>query len=419
VSTQRYKLAKLATAYPDRCFTTLHQYLTVEWLEQAYGQTRKGGATGIDNQTAAEYEQHLESRLQDLLDRVKSGTYKAPPVKRAYIPKAGGKPRPIGIPTFEDKLLQRAIVMLLGSIYEQDFLDCSYGFRPKRSCHGALKALKTSLQQGGTYIIELDIQSFFDKLDKQQLRAMLQHRIGDGVIKRLINKWLKAGVLENGQVSYSETGTPQGGVISPLLANIYLHEVLDKWFENEVKPRLQGKGELIRFADDAVLVFSNARDCERVMEVLGKRFNRFGLQLHPDKTCQLKFTPREGQAFDFLGFTHYWGQTRNGRWTIRRKTAKSRQRRALKAIHQWCKRNRHVPIADQHKQLCRKISGHYSYFGISGNYRSLSSLRYWAEQLWLKWLKRRSQKAKFNWGRGALILDRYPLPKARILHPLV
>jgi len=419
VSTHRHKLAMLARSEPDRCFTTLHHHLTHEWLLEAFHHTRKTGASGVDKQTAEEYAQNLKANLSDLLRRVKSGAYQAPPVKRVYIPKANGKRRPIGIPTFEDKLLQRAVVMLLECIYEADFLDSSHGFRPGRNCHRALRALRDAIRNGGDYLIELDIESFFDKVNKRQLKAMLQHRIGDGVILRLIHKWLNAGVMEKGQITYTEAGTPQGGVVSPLLANIYLHYVLDNWFEREVKPRLWSRAELIRFADDAVLSFRSKTDGERVMKVIDKRFNRYSLRLHPEKTSQLTFKPSQRNTFDFLGFTHYWGKSRRGKWTVKRKTAKDRQQRALRALKEWCKVNRHQPIDAQHKQLSRKLVGHYNYFGINGNSRSLSAFRHWSERIWLKWLRRRSQRARCNWEIAWKMMKRYCLPAVRIYHPTV
>jgi len=253
ISTRQRKIAELARQAPELRFTTLGHHLDLDWLREAYRRTRKDGAVGVDGQTAEEYAEHLEENLQDLLNRAKSGRYRAPAVRRVHIPKGEGKTRPIGIPGFEDKVLQRAVVMLLEPIYEQDFLDCSYGFRPRRSAHQALQAHRDQLMaMGGGWVLEIDVQGFFDTLDKGQLQEFVRHRVRDGVVLRLIGKWLKAGVLEDGAVTYPEAGTPQGGVISPLLANVYLHEVLDAWFERDVKPRLKGRAFLVRFADDSV-----------------------------------------------------------------------------------------------------------------------------------------------------------------------
>lgn len=414
MSTSLLRLAKLGKEYPQRCFTNINQYLTTDLLRTAFHQTRKDGAVGIDRQTAGDYEADLEDNLESLLNRAKSGRYVAPPVRRAYVPKGTGK-RPIGIPTFEDKVLQRAIVMLLERLYEPLFHPHSFGYRPNKSAHQALAVLRQQLGQGGGgHIVELDIQGFFDHLDKRYLREFLQQRIGDGVILRLINKWLKAGVMEAGGVHYPEHGSPQGGVISPLLANVYLHHVLDQWFEQAVKPRLMGSACLIRFADDAVLLTRNVRDAERVLEVLPKRFGRYNLTLHPDKTGVTVFKPKEKSSLDFLGFTHYWSQTRRGRWTVQRKTMKSRFARAVKAIGLWCRLNRHRSLPEQHAKLSEKLRGHYAYFGLSGNMAALKRLRYVVEHIWVKWLKRRSQRHRLDWEHAERLLKRYALPAAKL-----
>jgi RNA-directed DNA polymerase len=414
MSTSLLRLAALGREYPERCFTNLNQYLTKELLRTAYHQTRKDGAVGVDGQTAAEYAQALEDNLESLLVRAKSGRYQAPPVRRGYVPKGSGR-RPIGIPTFEDKVLQRAIVLILETLYEPIFHPHSFGYRPRRSAHQALALLHRQLGQGGGgHVVEMDIQGFFDHLDKRRLREFLQQRIGDGVILRLINKWLKAGVMEAGSVHYPEHGSPQGGVISPLIANVYLHHVLDQWFEREVKPRLMGGACLIRFADDAVLLTRNARDAERVMGVLPKRFGRYNLTLHPDKTCVTVFKPGMKSSIDFLGFTHHWRISRRGRWSIHRKTMKSRFARGVKAIRRWCRINRHQPLPEQHAALCRKIRGHYAYFGIRGNSAAISRFRYVVERVWIKWLRRRSQRHRLDGERAVRLLRRYSLPPARL-----
>jgi group II intron reverse transcriptase/maturase len=400
-------------------------------LREAYRLTRKDGAVGVDGQTAEAYAQNLESNLQDLLDRFKSGRYYAPPVRRKHIPKGDGtKTRPIGIPTFEDKVLQRAVALVLEAIYEQDFLDCSYGFRPGRSAHQALQDLWVGvMKMGGGWVIELDIEKFFDMLDRPSLRDFLDRRVRDGVLRRTIDKWLKAGVLEEGGLSYPETGTPQGGVASPLLANVYLHEVLDRWFIEQIAPRLGGQAFLVRYADDAVLVFSQERDARKVLEVLPKRFARYGLKLHPEKTRLVRFLrpvrgterrepPTAGGpgSFDLLGFTHYWGKSRSGSWVLQRRTARDRLCRALRRASEWCQRFRHQPIRWQHAQLVRKLRGHYAYYGITGNARRLSQFRYQVHRLWHKWLNRRSQLKSMPWERFTRLLQRYPLPRVQIVH---
>lgn len=430
VSTKLQRIAQLAREDPNRAFVSLAHHIDLDLLQEAYRRTRKDGAPGVDGQTAVAYEENLGENLRSLLDRFKSGSYKAPPVRRVYIPKGSdsSKKRPIGIPTFEDKVLQRAIALVLEAVYEQDFLDCSYGFRPGRSAHQAIRTLWQGLMSmGGGWVLEADIQGFYDNLDPSQLRDFLDQRVRDGVLRRAIDKWLKAGVMEEGALSHPATGTPQGGVISPLLSNIYLHKVLDEWFETTVKPRLQGEAFLIRFADDFVLVFQREMDARRVLEVLPKRFGKYSLHLHPDKTRLVRFEqpgrkaePRRPQphesprSFDFLGFTHFWEKSRRGRWMVKRKTASDRITRFLRKLNLWCQGYRHAPMTWQHEQLCRKLRGHYGYYGITGNSKSLRSLLYRAVRIWRKWLSRRSRTSKVTWERFNLLLKRYPLPSPKI-----
>lgn len=426
VSTKLQKVAEMAEKALAMAFTTLGHYIDIDFLYEAYRLTRKDGAAGVDGQTAREYEEQLYRNLESLLNRLKAGTYKAPPVRRVYIPKGdGAKTRPIGIPTFEDKVLQRAVTMVLGAIYEQDFLDCSYGFRPRRSAHQALQALWEKLMEmGGGYVLELDIQKFFDTLDHSHLRSFLDKRVRDGVLRRAIDKWLKAGVLEEGTVRSLETGTPQGGVVSPILANLYLHEVLDLWLVRDVVPRLSGKAFLIRYADDAVLVFASEGDAKRVMEVLPKRFAKYGLSLHPEKTKLVDFKRPDSRgngpgSFDLLGVTHFWGKSRKGRWVVQRKTAKDRFTRALKRVAEWCRMHRHLPVKAQHHALCRKLAGHNQYYGITGNYRALSRFYRKVLEVWRKWLARRSQRAKMTWERFNRMLQSRPLPRPYVVHSVL
>ena len=291
ISLKLERIEKLAKEAPQMAFTTLAHHIDSDWLREAYRRTRKDGATGVDGQSAEEYAVNLVDNLQSLLDRAKSGMYRAPPVRRVDIPKGdGSETRPIGIPTFEDKVLQRAVAMLLEAVYEQDFQPCSYGFRPGRSAHQALGALRDeAMRIGGGWVLEVDIRKFFDTLDHSHLRSILHHRVRDGVILRLIGKWLNAGVQQAGRLLYLEEGTPQGGVISPLLANIYLHEVLDVWFARDVVPKLRGKATLVRYADDFVLLFQTEEDARRVWDILPKRFGKYGLTLHPEKTRLVEF----------------------------------------------------------------------------------------------------------------------------------
>lgn len=416
VSTKLQRIAVLARTAPQMVIRTLAHHIDVEFLRAAYERTRKDGAVGVDDQTAADYAANLESNLQSLLNRFKSGTYHAPPVRRVEIPKGDGTTRPLGIPTFEDKVLQRAVAMVLSAVYEQDFLDCSYGFRPGRSTHQALQALwNATMKVGGGWVIEIDIRHFFDSVGHGQMRAILDQRVRDGVIRRTIDKWLNAGVQRDGAVWYPEDGTPQGGVISPLLANVYLHEVLDVWFEREVRPRLDGSASLIRYADDATMVFAQEADARRVMKVLAKRFAKYGLTLHPEKTKLIDFRRPTGNgggpgSFDVLGFTHFWGRSQKGKPVVQCKTSRSRFGRALQRVAEWCCRNRHLPVREQHKTLVAKVRGHYNYFGITGNSRALVRFGYEVRCAWRKWLDRRSNRAHMTWERFNLLLSRYPLP---------
>lgn len=426
VSTKQGRIAKLAKEAPDMAMDLSH-YMDMEWFTEAYRRTRKNGALGIDGQSAAEYAENLEGNLQSLLDRAKSGRYRAPAVRRVHIPKdAGGKEmRPIGIPTFEDKVLQRSVTMVLEPVYEQDFLDCSYGFRPGRSAHQAIAAVRDALREmDGGYVIDLDIRKYFDTIDHQNIQDIFRKRVRDGVLTRLIGKWLNAGVMEEDLVTYLDSGVPQGGVVSPMLSNIYLHEVLDVWFEDVAKPRLIGKAAMVRFADDAVLMFERQDDAIRMMEVLPKRFAKYGLTLHSEKTQLVCFKKPgddgEGRGasgtFNFLGFTHFWGKSRNGNWVIKRKTVKNRLSRALKRHSSWLRKVRHEPIAKQHRELCAKVRGHIQYYGIRGNSDAVSGLVYRTGELWKKWLSRRSRKAKRSWQWFNGLLERFPLPRPVIRH---
>jgi RNA-directed DNA polymerase len=429
VSTKQEQIAALARNKPEMAFFTLNQYIDYEWVRYAYDRTRKDGAVGVDDQTAEEYAANLEQNLRELVDQLKSGSYRAPPVRRHYIPKSDGSgERGLGIPCFADKVAQRAIVALLEPIYEQVFLNCSYGFRPERSAHQALQAVRRAImERGGRWVLDVDLRKYFDSIDPAKLREVLDRRVTDGVVRRLIDKWLKAGVLEDGQLHYPERGTPQGGVISPCLANVFLHYVLDEWFAQEVQPRLRGPSTLVRFADDFVALFAYRDDAERVLRVLEKRMGKYGLQLHPDKTQLVDFrakkkpTPASGEialatTFTFLGFLHVWGKSRKGSAVVRQQTAKDRFARTLKAINEKCRRMRHEPLPEQQSKLSQTLKGHFAYFGISGNYQRIADLRYEARRIWRTWLSRRSNNGGVNWDRFARLEKRFPLPPPRIIH---
>jgi group II intron reverse transcriptase/maturase len=428
VSTKLERIAKLAREIRGATLKTLAHHIDVNWLREAYRRTRKDGAPGVDGVSAEQYAEHLEENLQSLLDRAKSGRYRAPPVRRVHIPKGDGTDtRPIGIPTFEDKVLQRAVAMVIGEVYEQEFHDFSYGFRPGRSAHQALQTLRTAAwQMKGGWLVEVDIKQFFDTVDHAHLREILGRRIGDGVLLRLIGKWLNAGILEGQVLSRPDDGTPQGGVISPLLANIYLHEVLDDWFVREVRPKLAGEAAMVRYADDVAVLFARKQDAERFLEALPKRFGKYGLTLHPDKTRLVPFQrpdrvgpDEEGPGtFDLLGFTHVWAVSRKGFWVVKQRTAQDRFSRALRRLRAWCRWHRHDPLEAQHRALTQKLEGHYAYYGITSNGDGIKNFFCQAERAWHAALARRSQRG-FSWKKMARLLKRWPLPKPRIVHRYV
>jgi RNA-directed DNA polymerase len=432
VLTKQRRIADIARQRRQERLTALNHYLDVEWLSEAYHRVRRDGAPGVDGQTVADYGQHLEDNLRSLLHRAKSGTYFAPPVKRVHIPKDNGETRPIGMPTTEEKVLQRAIVMLLEPIYEEEFYDFSFGFRPGRSPHQALETIwKQATGQGVRWVLELDIRKYFDSVNRSKLLELVGARIGDGVVLRLLSKWLHAGVMEEGQLHFEEAGTPQGGVISPLLSNIYLHEVFDRWFAETVRAHMVGKVFAVRFADDLVIGFTHRRDAERVYRVIFQRFEKYGLKLHPEKTRLVPFGrpekaghdgtgPHEPGTFDFLGLTHYWGKSRKGYWVIKRKTMAKRLRRTLKAIGDWCRIHRHRGMFDQFKILVRKLDGHYAYYGITGNGRSLNQVRTATQKLWYKWLRRRSREPgshTWEW-MNRMLKETFVFPYARVVHSI-
>jgi group II intron reverse transcriptase/maturase len=392
-------------------------------LARAYHRLRKEAAAGVDGVTKEQYGEKLAENLRDLHERLRTKRYRHQPIRRVHLPKEGGATRPIGVSATEDKVVQGALREVLEAVYEQDFLDCSYGFRPGRSAHDALRALNAAVYRGhGGWILEADLVSFFDRVDRTALREMLQERIADGSLLRLIAKCLHVGVLDREVFSRPAEGTTQGSSLSPLLGNVYLHTALDRWFEHEVKPALKGKAQLIRYADDFVIVFSRKDEAERAMGWLRQRLERYGLGLNPEKTRLVDFRRplrRQGRGkgsatFEFLGFTWYWRRSRRGRWVAACKTRAARLGRAIRSVHDFCRRHRHESVPTQHAALTRRLAGHYHYFGVNGNRRSLDQLRYHAERAWYRWLSRRSQNTRLNWERFQDLLRDFPLPRPRV-----
>ena len=426
ISTQLRQIAEQAIEHPDRVFTSLIHRLDVDFLREAYHRLRKDGAPGLSGVTVKDYGRELEANLIDLHKRLKEQRYVAPPIKRVWIDKEGGKKkRPIGLSEIEDKLVQKAVSMLMVAVYEQDFHPFSYGFREERNAHQALGEIREQcMKYGIRWIYDADIVGFFDNIDRRWLRTFIQQRINDGGLLRLIGKWLNAGVMEGEQITYSDRGTPQGGTISPVLANVFLHHVLDEWFVRDVKPRLRGHCFLVRFADDFVIGFQHEDDARRVMEVLPKRFEKYGLEIHPEKSRLLAFRKpasdkevrRGDNTFDFLGFTHYWARSRNGNWVIKRKTARKKVRKTVQALWIWCRNNRHKDLAKQHRILCSKLRGHYQYFGVRCNIRAMEAVLHHARRGWRFWLNRRSSKKALNWEKFEALLERMPLPRPYIIH---
>jgi group II intron reverse transcriptase/maturase len=422
---QLQRIAAQAAANSECIFTNLAHLIDKGLLRRAYELTRKDGAVGVDGQEGKAYGENLEANLDNLHRRLRECRYQAPCIKRVWLPKDGRGQRPIGITTFEDKVVQRAVVMLLEAVYEQDFYDVSYGFRPGLSAHVALGEIRNQIMDHWIgWIVEADIRGCFDNLDHGVLRELLHRRVHDGGIDRLIGKWLNAGIQDGGELLHPEKGAPQGGVISPMLANIYLHYVLDEWFVEVVQPRLKGRAFLVRYCDDFIIGCELEEDARRVLEVLPRRLEKYGLAIHPEKTRLVPFqAPKAGaprgehhDTFDFLGFTHYWGKSRRGYWVVKRRTMRKRLRRAMKAIAQWCRYNRHRPLQEQHRTVCQKLRGHFQYYGLRGNYRSMELLYEHTRRVWHKWLSRRSRESYIPWDKFQKLLDVLPLPTPKIIH---
>ena len=419
MSPQLLKVMDRASKDPNMRFNSLAHLLNEAALKRAFGRIRKDAAVGVDGVDKEAYGENLDENIRSLHERLKAGRYRHKPIRRVHIPKGDGRTRPIGISTIEDKIVQGALCEVLEAIYEQDFVPSSFGFRRGRGAHDALRMLNQMANyEGIQWIVEADIKSFFDSVDREKLREMLQIRVADGSLMRLVGKCLHVGILDGVEYSTPEEGTVQGSIISPLLGNVYLHYVLDVWFEREVLPELSGHARLIRYADDFVIGCSSREDAERVMEWLHERMAAHGLTLHPDKTRLVPFNrPKKGEplvnadTFDFLGFTMYWRRTRRGGWTMTMKTRKASLRRAVNALGEWCRSHRHLPRKVQHAALTRRLNGHYNYFGVNGNTASLKKLYTQAVRLWLKWLLRRSQRKRLTWKGFGQYLRAFPLPR--------
>ncbi len=424
MSTVEMQIVERYGKYRGEALTNLHQFIDENYLHECFRLLNKASASGVDGQRWKDYDEQRKERVPQLLEAFRSGRYRAPNIRRVYIPKGEGKQRPLGIPNIEDKLLQTAVSRILTPIYEGIFYAGSHGFRPGKSQHAALEELFVEVSfKRKRYIIDADIQSYFDKINHVELRNFLDRKIKDGVIRKMIDKWLKAGVWEKGQVKYPTEGTPQGGSISPLLSNIFLHYVLDEWFEEQIKPCLKGESFLIRFADDFLLGFTNEEDALRVMEVLPQRFAKYGLSLHPEKTKLIKLDEDQGEApktFDFLGFTHYMDKSRKGQRILKRKTSKKKLRGALVRMNEWIKRNRHGPLEGIIVELNKKLRGYYQYYGVTFNSKQLRHYYEEVKQLLYKWTNRCGASTALTWERFSLRVDVWsPLAKPKIYHSFI
>lgn len=419
MSTVEMQIAERSRKYPGVALTNLHSYITPAYMHGCYEELNKNSTRGVDGKNWDEYKVNVKEDIEQMHNMFKNGSYRAPDIRRAYIPKGDGTKRPLGIPTVEDKILQRAVSKILTPIYEQEFYDFSYGFRPGKSAHGALQSLFEEVSfRGKRYIIDADMKNYFGSIEHQCLREMLDQRIKDGVIRKQIDKWIKAGILESGMVTYPKEGTPQGGSISPILSNIYLHYVLDKWFIEQIQPLLKGGSSLIRFADDYLMCFTNKEDADRVFSVLPKRLLKYGLTLHPDKTCLIDLNKQDNdkRGFDFLGFTHYMSKSRRGRAILKRKTSSKKLKMSLNKLNERIKVNRHLPNKVLIDDLNRKLRGYYQYYGITFNSRSLGRFYAQVERMLYKWINRRGGN-RLNWERYSTLIRKWrPLLRPKIYH---
>jgi group II intron reverse transcriptase/maturase len=426
------KLAGLVTrARREARLTNVVQYVDEELLRLAFGSLRKRAAPGVDGRSYEDYGASLDENLKDLYARLKTGRYEAPVIRRVYIPKANGKLRALGITTIEDRVVQKAVAWVLSAVFEQDFLDCSYGFRPNRSAHGALHRLREGMMQHwARYVVEVDVVNYFGAVNWAWLRKFVRHRVNDGGLIRLLNKWLKAGVMENGVVTLTDDGVPQGGPVSPVLSNIYLHYVLDLWFERRFKKTCRGYAELTRFADDFVVAFKYHADAVRFRQDVEERLAAFGLRVAPEKTALLRFDGNllhgEGRpavkpaTFTFLGFTHYLRKARSGPVNIERKPSVKARERFVRKVTIWLKVNKHLNVWEQQAHLVRALNGYYQYFGLRLCCTPLAGVRQRVRMIWQKALRRRSQRARKRCDWTSLAAKAwFQLPKPRVVHAWV
>jgi len=414
-------ISNKAKLKPKHRFQNLYRILNEEMLEKAFYKLKNGKAAGVDKISKSAYKVDLKENISEVVEQLKRKSYKAKLVKRVYIPKEKNKKRPLGIPAVSDKLLQTLVAEILTAIHEEDFYPNSYGYRRGKGATDAVKDLSKELQYGNyKYIVEADIKGFFDNMKHEWIENMLKLRIDDKAFIRLIKKWLKAGILEeDGKVIHPETGSPQGGVVSPVIANIYLHYALDNWFEKVVKKNSRGKVYLCRYADDFVCAFQHKEDAERFYRVLSRRLEKFGLEVAAEKTRILQFDRDDSKGnrkFNFLGFEFRWGKTRKGKMGIKRRTSTKKQRKALADFTEWCRKIGSMTKKEIFKTLNSKLRGHYNYYGIIGNYKSMGVFYYKAIRILFKWMKRKSFKGRLNWKKFKFYLKVYEVMKPRIVH---
>jgi RNA-directed DNA polymerase len=425
--TQVERIGQRAKEKKEERFENLLSAIKAPLLKQAYQCLRKDAASGVDEVTWQEYGMALDARVLDLQDRIHRGSYHPQPVRRVHIPKGSGT-RPLGIPTLEDKVIQQAARMVLEPIYEREFLGFSYGYRPGRSPHQALTAVAELISRKTSWVLDADIRSFFDTIDHEWMKQFIEHRIGDKRMVRLLMKWLHAGVMEDGELHEVKAGTPQGGIVSPLLANVYLHYVLDLWVNQWRKRHARGEVYIVRYADDLVMGFQFEQDARAMREALATRLAKFGLELHPDKTRVLRFGRfalekaesdgrKRPETFDFLGFTHIAGANRQGKFQLKRRTSRKKRKAKLATLRESMRRSRHAPVRAQHKWLARVLNGHYQYYGVPTNYRALQQFREQVRVYWHRQLQRRSQRGSWTRVQLTKFEQHFPLPKPRIHHP--